>query len=77
VRRDRARDVVDRRAGALAVDDVDAMAALARDGGQHERPDARHLLLALAHAIHPPVPADVRRLDEHDRPRGHFGGPYI
>jgi len=47
------------------------VAGRARHGGQGERPDAGNLLLAFADAIHAPVPAHVRRLDEDDRLRAH------
>ena len=63
--------LVERRAAALAVDDVHAMPRGPRDGREHERADAGDVLLAFSHPVHAPVPADVGRLDEDDRPGAH------
>ena len=69
------RHVVERRARALAVDDVHPVPRRPRHRGEHERPDAGDVHLALTHTVHPPVPADVRRLDEDDALRAHAASP--
>ena len=65
-RRDPPRHLLDRRALRLGVDEVDAIAALARDRREHQHAHAGDGLLALAQPVPAAVPEDVGRLAEHD-----------